>query len=95
MANPGFRSLLAFWIGGASRPKEQTEYKKLPNPVIIGNYYPINIVVNAINCSNYVIQISNSVVAQNILLSIPNSVITSGKMLSSTNSPIVASKRVL
>lgn len=82
MANPGFRSLLAFWIGGASRPKEQTEYKKLPNSVIIGNYYPINVVANSVNFSNSISQL-------------PNPIITSGIMLSGTNSPIIAGKRVL
>jgi len=95
MANPGFRSLLAFWIGGASRPKEQTEYKKLPNSVIIGNYYPINIVASGVNFSNSILQLSNSVIASNILYVIPNPIITSGIMLSGTNSPIVANKRVL
>jgi len=95
MANPGFRSLLAFWIGGASRPKEQTEYKKLPNSVIIGNYYPINVVANSVNFSNSISQLPNSVVTGNILYIIPNPIITSGIMLSGTNSPIIAGKRVL
>lgn len=94
MANAGFRSLLAYWIGGVGKSSitEFEEYYKLSNPVIIANYYPI-ISTKSINYNYSMNNIASSIIFQSYIQDIPDHVITSGKMIIISDYPITSYKK--